>query len=57
MKLPVNERLSLVTRLMDTLLSETPGLSLDEPGLLEELDRRWAENSKGIAWSVLRDRA
>jgi len=55
MNLPEQDRLVLVTRLMDTLPAEDEGLSMDDPGLMEELDRRWAENGKGVAWSELRD--
>jgi len=55
MGLPERDRLVLVTRLMDTLPPDDSGLSMDDPGLVDELDRRWAENDKGISWAELRD--
>jgi len=55
MNLPEPERLVLVTRLMDTLPPDEEGLSMDDPELLEELDRRWNDGSKRIPWSELRD--
>lgn len=53
-KLPENERLELVTRLMDTLPAEPDLLSLDDPNLIEELDRRAAVDSGAIPWSELK---
>ena len=40
MNLPENERLDLAGRLLDTVPSELDLLSLDDPNLIEELDRR-----------------
>jgi putative addiction module component (TIGR02574 family) len=54
-KLPEDARLELVTRLMDTLPSPPHLLSLDDPNLLEELDRRAAEDSGSIPWSDLKN--
>jgi putative addiction module component (TIGR02574 family) len=53
-KLPENERLDLVTRLMDTLPAEVNLLSLDDPNLVEELDRRAADDSGAVPWSQLK---
>jgi putative addiction module component (TIGR02574 family) len=53
-KLPDGERLELVNRLMDTLPGPPNLLSLDDPNLVEELDRRAADDSGSIPWSVLK---
>jgi hypothetical protein len=54
-KLPEGARLELVLRLMDTLPGPPNLLSLDDPNLLEELDRRAADDSDSIPWSVLKN--
>jgi putative addiction module component (TIGR02574 family) len=54
-KLPENERMELVTRLMDTLPPEPDLLSLDDPNLIEELNRRAADDSGAIPWSQLKN--
>ena len=54
MKLPENERLNLVTRLLDTV---PPGItSNDDPDFIEELDRRFNDGTPTIPWSEIRDR-
>jgi putative addiction module component (TIGR02574 family) len=52
--LPESERLELVSRLMDTLPPEPDLLSLDDPSLFDELDRRAADDSGAIPWSELK---
>jgi hypothetical protein len=54
-KLPEDARLELVSRLMDTLPGPLNLLSLDDPNLLEELDRRAADDSASVPWSVLKN--
>lgn len=55
MKLPEDERLTLVSRLMETMPADDgSALSLDDPSLIEELDRRFADREGSIAWSDLR---
>ena len=54
-KLSESERLELVSRLMDTLPAEPDLLSLDDPNLIEELDRRAADDSGAIPWSELKN--
>jgi hypothetical protein len=54
-KLPEGARLELVSRLMDTLPGPPNLLSLDDPNLLEELERRAADDSGSIPWSVLKN--
>ena len=53
MQLPEPERLSLITRLMETVLHEEGVTSLEDPNLLAELDRRFADGDEGIPWSQL----
>lgn len=47
LQLPEKDRVALVEELMETLPDEIPGLSLDDPGLEMELDRR-AQNLEGL---------
>jgi putative addiction module component (TIGR02574 family) len=54
-QLPESARLELVSRLMDTLPGPPDLLSLDDPNLIEELDRRAADDSESIPWSVLKN--
>ena len=54
MMLPENERLTLVFRLMDSLPSEDITMSVDDPAMQAELDRRYADRDGGIPWSELR---
>jgi hypothetical protein len=55
LSLPESERLDLAYLLLDTLPPEPGLLSLDDPNLIEELDRRAAENSGSISWSELKN--
>jgi putative addiction module component (TIGR02574 family) len=54
LKLPESERLALVSRLMETMPAEDSSLSLDDASLIEELDRRFADNTDCIPWSQLK---
>ncbi len=54
MSLPEGARLDLAVRLLDTI---PPGImSVDDPNFVDELDRRFDDNSPGIPWSEIRDR-
>jgi hypothetical protein len=55
-QLPEGARLELVSRLMDTLPGPPNLLSLDDPNLIEELDRRAADDSGSIPWSELKNK-
>ena len=54
LSLPENERLTLVSRLLDSLPPEDLTVSLDDPRLVEELDRRFADNSGAVPWATLK---
>jgi hypothetical protein len=56
LQLSEDERYALVSRIIETLPEPDceAGLSLDDPDLLEELDRRFADESDTIPWSQLR---
>ena len=54
--LPEGERLDLAHRLLDTLPPEPDLLSLDDPNLIEDLDRRAADDSGSIPWSELKNK-
>ncbi len=49
-----SERLDLAARLLDTISDNSGGISLDDPGLVEELQRRNADIAGATAWSQLR---
>jgi hypothetical protein len=52
--LPENERLALVSRLLETMPVDDSGVSLDDDSLVEELDRRFADRAGSVDWSELR---
>jgi hypothetical protein len=52
LQLPENQRLDLAARLMDTVPPEI--MSIDDPELIEELDRRFNDGSPTIPWSKVR---
>lgn len=54
MKLSETDRLILANRLLDTLTGDMPGLSLDNPALAEELDRRSGQWEGSVSWEELR---
>ncbi len=54
MQLPEADRLALVARLMQSLPPEDDSLSLDDPDLAAELDRRFGQSDEGVPWSQLR---
>jgi len=55
LNLPENDRLNLATRLLDSVPPELGLLSLDDPNLIEELDRRAADDSGAMPWSELKN--
>lgn len=54
MQLSETDRLLLATELMETLAGDSPGWSLDDPGLDAELEARENDGSPGIPWDVLK---
>jgi hypothetical protein len=52
--LPEDQRIVLICRLEETLPPEDVILSADDPGFLEELDRRFNDSSELIPWSDVR---
>jgi hypothetical protein len=55
MALPEGKRLDLAHQLLDSI-PEPPGVfSEDDPGFLEELERRAADDAGGIPWSELKN--
>jgi hypothetical protein len=54
MMLPEKERILLASRLLESLPSGDVTISIDDPALIEELDRRFADRGAGIPWSELR---
>ena len=54
MQLPDTDRLALVSRLMESLPPEGVTVSLDDPELAAELNRRFAQSDEGVDWSRLK---
>jgi len=54
LRLSENERLAIVSRLLETLPPEDMTVSLDDPQLVEELDRRFADDEGAVPWSDLK---
>ena len=52
--LPNTDRLALVTQLLDSVMPGADEISQDDPGLLEELDRRFDDQVGAVEWSELR---
>jgi putative addiction module component (TIGR02574 family) len=53
MQLSEAERLLLASQIMDTLPAEDVTCSIDDPDLLAELDRRFADPEGALPWSEL----
>ena len=54
LRLSETERLAIVSRLLETLPPEDITISLDDPQLVEELDRRFADDEGIVPWSDLK---
>ena len=54
LNLPESQRLALVSRLLDSLPPDDLTVSLDDPRLAEELDRRFADSSGAVPWPELK---
>jgi putative addiction module component (TIGR02574 family) len=54
LRLPEDARLSLVTRLLESLPPEDMALALDDPRLADELDRRFADSEGTVPWTELK---
>jgi putative addiction module component (TIGR02574 family) len=57
LELPEDERLTLVSRILDTMPADSLTVSLDDPQLMDELERRFADSEGAIPWSELRAEA
>ncbi len=53
-KLPETEQVALVSQLLAHLPAKDDLLSLDDPELLDELDRRFADDEGAVQWSELK---
>ncbi len=54
MQLDDDDRMRLVSRLLVSLPPEDSALSIEDPDLMKELDRRFADDEGGISWPDLR---
>ena len=55
LQLPVIDRLEIASQLLDTVTPDDEAIQLDDPLLVAELDRRFADREEGIPWNELRD--
>jgi hypothetical protein len=55
MKLPETERLVIVSRLLESTPPEDICPSIEDPSLIDELDRRFSQRGESVDWSDLRD--
>ena len=49
-----DDRMRLVSRLLESLPPEDSSLSIEAPDLTEELDRRFADDEGAISWTDLK---
>jgi len=54
--LPDDDRFQLVAQLLESFPNDRSGASLDDPDLLEELDRRFADTESAVPLSNLWDK-
>ncbi len=54
MMLPEEERFVLVSRLLESMPSEETAISIEDPKLIEELNRRFSDREGAVPWSQLR---
>ncbi|MBI1903945.1 MAG: hypothetical protein HYS13_22830 [Planctomycetia bacterium] len=55
LQLPENERIALAARLLESVPPDETGLSIDDPNLAHELDRRFNDPGEGVPASELWD--
>ena len=53
LKLPEGERITLVSRLLETIPVQESATSLDDDGFEAELERRFGDREGTVAWSDL----
>ena len=56
LSLPEADRIILATELLDSFEDSLPGLSVANPAVLQELERRANEQSPGIPWEEVKRR-
>lgn len=56
LSLPEVDRFQLVAQLLESFPNDRFGLSVDDAGLLEELDRRFADSADAVPLSQLWDK-
>jgi hypothetical protein len=54
MMLSEKERITLASRLLESVPSDDVTISVDDPSLIEELDRRFADREGSVSWPELR---
>lgn len=52
--LPEADRIILATELLDSFVDSMPGLAVEAPEFLQELERRANDKSPGISWEEVK---
>ena len=55
MELSESDRLLLATELLETVSETLPGISLNDPELLNEIETRMNDGSACISWEAVRE--
>jgi hypothetical protein len=53
LQLSESDRMEIAHRLLDSLPDDYEGIAIDDPGFLEEMERRAKEPVSGIPWNEL----
>jgi hypothetical protein len=56
LRLPEGDRLAIVSRLLETVPADHSAWALDDPALIDELDRRMSAAEDSVPWPDLRAR-
>lgn len=54
MDLPEQDRLVIAAELMGSVAEGLPGMSVNDPGFADELDRRSNDGAEGIPWDQVK---
>lgn len=57
LQLPEDDRLAIVSRLLETVSADQASLAFDDPHLIDELDRRMSDTASAMPWSELREKS
>ena len=53
LQLPESDRLEIAQELLDSLPDQDEGIAIDDPGFLQEMERRAQDSAAGISWKEI----